>query len=403
MRKVAETFGTRVFLFAIGLATSILVARTLGPEGRGLYAVAIAVGAVGAQFGNFGLHASNTYCVSKNPELLPELLANTLVVSLGLGTIGCLATAGIFMAWPQIAPLHGTLLALALAIIPPSLGYMLCQNLLLGIHEVRKYNKIEIASKVLGTLLLVMLVLFRAITPGNAVLVSILSFVASLACCTVVLLQRVPRLVAPSLQLFGENIRYGAKAYLTALFSFAVLRIDLIVVKYVLGAEPVGYYSIAVSMTDVMNTFPATVAILLFPKLSALASIEDRWRLALKVAYGVGAAMVMLAIVGALAAHPFIRLLFGSAFMPAVPAFVWLMPALVAISLTSIFSAFVASENIPFGLVFLYAGMTILNIGLNFVLLPRYGIVGASLASVVTYSFCLVGVVVTSIRIRMAA
>ena len=34
--KVGETFATRVFLLAAGLAAGVLVARGLGPEGRGL-------------------------------------------------------------------------------------------------------------------------------------------------------------------------------------------------------------------------------------------------------------------------------------------------------------------------------------------------------------------------------
>ena len=40
VRKVLETFATRILLIGIGLATSVLIARILGPEGRGLFAVA---------------------------------------------------------------------------------------------------------------------------------------------------------------------------------------------------------------------------------------------------------------------------------------------------------------------------------------------------------------------------
>lgn len=55
VRKVAETFATGAFLRAIGLMTSVIVTRALGPEGRGLYGVAVTVGAIGVQFGNMGL------------------------------------------------------------------------------------------------------------------------------------------------------------------------------------------------------------------------------------------------------------------------------------------------------------------------------------------------------------
>ena len=89
-QKVVETFVTRILLIGIGLVTSVIVARILGPEGRGLYAVALAVGAIGMQFGNLGLHASNTYYVSRDRSLLPLLVSNTLLVSFAFGGTGAL-------------------------------------------------------------------------------------------------------------------------------------------------------------------------------------------------------------------------------------------------------------------------------------------------------------------------
>ncbi len=86
-RNVLETYGTRVLVVAVSLATAVVIARVLGPAGRGMYAVAVAVGAIGAQFGNLGLHASNTYYVSKDRALLPALIGNTLAVVFAAGVV----------------------------------------------------------------------------------------------------------------------------------------------------------------------------------------------------------------------------------------------------------------------------------------------------------------------------
>src|SRR5260370_22178301 len=117
-RNVLETYGTRVLLIAVGLATTVLVSRVLGPMGRGLFAVAVVIGAIGVQFGNLGLHASNTYYVAKDRDLLPALIGNTLVISFGIGGLGALVCWVVFAFWPAIAPLQGILLVLALAWIP---------------------------------------------------------------------------------------------------------------------------------------------------------------------------------------------------------------------------------------------------------------------------------------------
>ena len=63
-----ETYATRILLIGIGLVSAVIVARLLGPQGRGIYAVAAATGALGVQFGNLGLHTSNIYFVARDPQ-----------------------------------------------------------------------------------------------------------------------------------------------------------------------------------------------------------------------------------------------------------------------------------------------------------------------------------------------
>ena len=164
MRKIAETFAVRILLIGIGLVTSVIVTRILGPEGRGLYAVVIAIGAMGIQFGNLGLHASNTYYVSKDRSLLPALVGNTLVVSFAFGGGGAFVAWIVFSLWPNIAPVGGFLLIIALVWIPFGLAYMLIQNLLLGLQEVRAYNVIELTTKILSVCFIVVVIAFNLIS-----------------------------------------------------------------------------------------------------------------------------------------------------------------------------------------------------------------------------------------------
>src|SRR3972149_6606561 len=96
-------------VYSVRLVTSVLVARILGPEGRGLYAVAMAVGAIGVQFGNLGLHASNTYYVARERSLLPALIGNTLLVSFVVGGSGSVLAWIVFSLRPELAPVPGLL------------------------------------------------------------------------------------------------------------------------------------------------------------------------------------------------------------------------------------------------------------------------------------------------------
>jgi O-antigen/teichoic acid export membrane protein len=390
IQKVAETFATRLLLIGIGLVTSVIVARILGPEGRGLYAVALTVVAIGVQFGNFGLHASNTYHVARNRELLPALVGNTFLVSFGLGSIGSALVWVIFLLWPRLAPVQGLLLVLALAWIPFGLAYMLIQNLLLGINEIRHYNIIESASRIIGLALIGLVIVYGLVTVEMVLLAGFLASVISFIWSLWGLRPHLNRLPLLSFTLLKENLGYALKAYVAAFFAFLVLRVDLLMVRYILGTEQAGYYSVAVTLGDMVYMLPVTVGTILFPRLSGMSGIREKWNVTKKAILLVGLVMVFLASCAASLADPVVRLLFGEAFMPAVPAFMWLLPGIVILSINTCYMNYFASVGMP-SITVISPGMAaIVNIAMNLKLIPWLGIVGASLASVLSYGLMFV-------------
>jgi len=388
-QKVAETFLTRILLIGIGLITSVIVARTLGPEGRGLYAVAATIAAIGMQFGNLGLHASNTYYVAQRPELLPSLMGNALVASFGAGSLGSIAVLGILSKWPNLVQIYGPLLILALASIPFGLAYLLFQNLLIGIQDIRSFNRIEVGNRLLALALMAGVI---SLDIGNvetlfsmnlfALLFSFVWSFRELKC-------RFLSSLSVSFSLFKTHIRYGLKAYLAALFAFFVLRADLLIIQYMLGAEQVGFYSIAVSTADLIYLLPTVIGTILFPKLSSMRNDEERWAYTRRVIWRTGGSMILISFPIIFFSKPLIHFLYGKDFIPAVPALIWLMPGIVMLSMNTIFMNYFASTGMPWITVYSPAFAALLNIGLNIQFLPVFGIVGASLASDIAYGVML--------------
>ncbi len=383
-RKVGETYATQIAVMALTLATTIISARLLGPAGRGLYAVAATIGAIGVQFGNLGLHASNTYFVAKDRQLLPTLLGNSLVNSVVIGGGGALLAAAVFLFQPQLAPLHGTLLALGLIWIPLGLAYLLMQNLLLGIHDIRAFNKIEFSGKALALLLVGTLAVARF---PNVVAV----FGATMAALVLTLTWAFRRLRhaggAPrtSWALFRNNLGVGVRAYLVAVLAYLVLRIDLLMVQYMLGAKQSGYYSIASTMADYFVLFPMVVGAIVFPKLSASSDPAQKLRTMKKTTAATAALLIPLAGVAWLLARPFVALMFGAAFLPAAQAFVWLLPGVVLLGVETVAVQYLNSYGYPVSVIAIWFMSVALNIALNFWAIPAYGIVGASAVSSITY------------------
>lgn len=389
-QNVVETYFTRILLIGIGFLTTVIVSRELGPAGRGLFAVAAAITAIGVQFGNLGLQASNTYYVAKDRELLPVLVGNTLAVSFGGGGVVALVGWILDMKWPQLVPLHGFLLILALGWIPFSLGLMLLQNLLLGIDHVRSYNGTEMASKILGLAFIGLAILSKRITPEVMYAATSGGIILSFLWILFQLREELAGRLSFSLRVFRQHVGLGIKAYLIAFFGFLVLRIDLVMVKYMLGSQAAGYYSISEILAENMLTLPIVIGVILFPKLSGMTDNTQKLLLTKKAAWIAAALMAPLIVLTSWFAKPLIQFVFGASFAPAAGPFLWLMPGSFLLGVQVVIVQYLNSFGFPKIIAYAWFVVTALNVGLNFWAIPAYGITGAAVVSTVSYSLIFV-------------
>ena len=75
-RQVLWALASRALLIAAGFISSIITARILGPDGRGVFFYWVTLSAVIIQFGNLYLHSSNIHYLAKERLQLSILVAN---------------------------------------------------------------------------------------------------------------------------------------------------------------------------------------------------------------------------------------------------------------------------------------------------------------------------------------
>jgi len=391
-RKVTETYLTQIALIVIGLATTVVVSRILGPEGRGFLAVAVAISGLGVQFGNLGLNASNTYYVAKDRSLLPRLLGNTLTISLGLIGIGAFLTYLVLQGRPQWSPIQGNLLILALAWIPFGLAYMLLQNLLLGVQAVRAYNKIELVSKLLALFFIGFILFWGLVNPVTVFLAFFLALLIGFVWAFWRLHGLLHQPIGVSVELFGSNVRLGIKAYLICLFYFIVLKADILLIKHFAGVADAGYYSVATAVSGYLATLPTVVAAILFPTLSGMTNVKEKLRMAKQATLGTGALLGLFLLFACFSAKLIVRILFGKAFLPAAIAFIWLAPGALFLGVESVIVQFLNSFGYPKSIVGVWFAVVLLNLGANVIAIPRYGIAGAAAVSSFSYLVVLLAI-----------
>jgi len=191
-----------------------------------------------------------------------------------------------------------------------------------------------------------------------------------------------PLLALPAL---GDLVTYSALTHLSTVLYFLAQRVDVFLLSSMAGLGAVGLYSVAYGVAELLLLLPQRLGILFLPRVAGARDGRQspgEVRLLSSVVFlGAVAAALLLAL-----AAPFaIRLLYGEAFAGSVRPFLLLLPGVCAMAATSIQGNYLAGlGKVRTTATISFAGL-VLNVALNLVWIPRYGVAGAALASSLTY------------------
>ncbi len=388
IKNVRSTFGTRILVAFCSATVGVLVARFLGPAGKGQYSVAITLGMMGVYLSLLGLNASNTHFVAKRRDLLPHLISNNILFSLIVGVLSLMAIGLVRHFFPKLILIDSPLLwAFSVLWIPLSLANILFQSLLIGIENIRKFNTVELLTAAAGPLGIGIMIPCNRISVENFFFCSLIGQILGLALGVYYVKPFIKNLVANlSWKLLKETLWHGLRVlYLTSIFFFLLLSVDLLIIKYYLGEKQAGYYSVAMALANLLLLLPGVIGTLLFAKLSAIPEAEMRWHYTLKVIKWSVAMMLVLLIIFVFLAKPLILLFFGQAFHPSIIVFVWLTPAIFFASIAIIYLNYFSAEGMWMISTFSTAATSAINIILNLKMIPLVGILGASYAANISH------------------
>lgn len=388
-RRVTAVFATRLVTFALALVTTVVVSRLLGPGGKGAYVAIVALPGLLCAIGVFGLPNAINYYAARGRSVRGLLAA---------GVLFGLALSAVFMVlvWLALPVLEQTilrgalhydnLLRVILIAVPTSMLAAFTGTILFGLQEVKLYTSIMVVQAIFTLVVSVLFVgVFRLGVEGAVAASIAASFVYAAMVLTAVwrVGARRPGSGPASKR---ELVGYGGRAYPASITGYFNYRADTYMIQAMAAVPDValGLYSMAVTMAELVFFVPDSIAMILMPRVAGATKEEaeafiDR----------VSRMTVLVSCVGAVALIPAAWLginLVLPGFRDCLPAFVLLLPGVVALSVSKIMTGYISGRGRP-GAV--SAGATIalaLNLAANFILIPAYGIVGASVASVVSYT-----------------
>lgn len=166
------------------------------------------------------------------------------------------------------------------------------------------------------------------------------------------------------------------------------MKIDQIMIKKMLDNSQAGFYAAAVKLCELWYFIPMAISNSVFPAIvNAKKTSEKNYHLRMQRFYDIMSWLsVGVSIPLTIFAPQIITLLYGAKFISAVPVLQIYIWSSVATFLGVASSQYLVAENLT--KVSFYRtllGMTV-NVAMNFILIPKIGIVGSALATLISYS-----------------
>jgi O-antigen/teichoic acid export membrane protein len=187
-------------------------------------------------------------------------------------------------------------------------------------------------------------------------------------------------------------IGFAARLYIANLAMFLVLRLDLFLLNALAGTREAGLYSVAVQIGDILMLTTASVATILFPRLTAMEA-GQRWRATRRVLKVSGLILAAMAFGLAAIARPVFLRWFGVEFADSTIALYWLLPGLWCLAMNTLLYQHLSAFGMPTFMAVSTCAGAAFNAAVNLWAIPRYGLGGAAAVSSATYVLLLLSTV----------
>ena len=390
MKDIQWSFISLAISSLVHFLLRVVLGRELGASGLGLYTLVFTIYMFGMQFAAFGIGAALTKYVAEHNENLKKV--EEFVSSGVIGSFISGLTFGIvlYLSSNTIAInfFHSPEMVHLLKITAFCFPFIALQKTVLGtLNGLRKMNYFAFVSIVQNVsvfaLSVVLVILFKLNVTG-----AVFGFVLPTIVMGPLALGFIKGFFRVPSKLFNTVLRelswFGVYVVLTNSIGLVLSQIDSLLIGYFMNETEVGYYAVAVVLIQGITLLPGAIQRVTFPAIASYHGkneYENIRKLIKKTLAKTFLITIFLSALLAIFGKFLISFLFTEEFLPAY------LPLLILLIGYTIYAPVVAiggtlssigKVNIEFRVSALCA---LINIILNVIFIPKFGIVGAAIAT----------------------
>ena len=369
------------FVLGLGILTGILSARMLGPTGRGEYAAIILWPTAIVCLLSLGINQAITFNVGRGAFTVSEVATSATIIGLIQGAlsiaVGLVVVHFTLAKYSPMVQHLGTVFVL----LSPALilsGYP--ANLFQGKQDLQRFNLIRVMAPLTYVTGLVVLYLTHRATLRLVIFFQLAGFIVALLIgCGMAW-----RVLRPRLQWNGSAIprliNFGYKTQATSLTNYFNQRIDQLALSLFVPPRELGLYAVAVTISTAVTVFPQAAGIVTFSRGSSQTSADAKATIGVSFRASLVWLLACCSVLYVLS--PFlIHLVFGAAFDGSILACRILLPGALMLGLNQVLyngASALGRPALPSYAEGVSVGVTAIGL---YLLVPRYGYVGAAIIS----------------------
>lgn len=384
-RPLLGSFATSLAIQGLNVLTGVLLARQLGPHGRGVLAAILIWSGLLTMLGSLGVSDSVTYHAARERRLgalVGTTTALCLVQSIVLIVVGWFVLP---IALHGYGPSTVHAARTYLAYVPLFLLNMYAMTILQGVGRFAAYQSVRFLQIALIAVAVAALSVLHGLTVHRVLAIYVGAYSVVLCVSVTQVLRHPLDRVHVDLALARRLLGFAVRSHSSNVSAMFNERLDQLLISVFLAPAQLGLYVVAVTFTSVSTLIGLSVGIVALPTVAA-AQAAARPFLVRRYLRLTAFSAAVLTLPLLVFAPQIIRVFFGTAFSGATTACRILLVAAVMLAVARLLGVFLKAIGRPLdaGIAeFVALGVTVvLLVGL----LPLLGITGAAIASLAAYS-----------------